>query len=205
MMLRRLLPLFAISFALVAADIGAAQAQSNLRKEHSGRKSLKPPQNPAVRLAALYDALAKAPNAETAKVLEAKIEIARLQSGSPTADLLMSRARQSLAAKDKRLALELLDSVVSIAPNFVEARAQRASLYYESKDIPRALADLRVIVAKDPKHYQALTGLGVIFQEIGEDKLALDAFRRAVAVDPYLEGVDEFIRKLQLKVEGQEI
>lgn len=203
-MLRRLLLLLIASLALAGTNISAAEAQGHSRKQHS-HKSLKPPPNRAVRLAALYDALAKAPNAQTAKALEAQVEIARLQSGSATADLLMTRARQSLAVKNKRLALELLNSVVSIAPNFTEARAQRATLYYEGKDIVRALADLRVIVAKDPKHYQALTGLGIIFEELGQDKLALDAFRRAAAVNPYIEGADEFIKKLSLKVEGREI
>jgi Tfp pilus assembly protein PilF len=203
---RRLFPLLIAALALIAADFSAACAQApSLRKEHSNRKSLKPPPNHSVRLTALYNALAKAPNAETAKIIETKIEIARLQSGSATADLLMQRARQSLAVKNKRLALELLDSIVSIAPNFVEARVQRATLYYESKNVVRALADLRVIVAKDPKHYQALTGLGIILEELGEDKLALDAFRRATAVNPYIEGADEFIKKLSLKVEGREI
>jgi Tfp pilus assembly protein PilF len=202
----RLFPLLIAALALIAADAGAAYAQApSSRREHSNRKTLKPPPNHSVRLSALYNALAKAPNAETAKIIETKIEIARLQSGSATADLLMQRARQSLAVKNKRLALELLDSIVSIAPNFIEARVQRATLYYESKNVVRALADLRVIVAKDPKHYQALTGLGIIFEELGEDKLALDAFRRAVAVNPYIEGADEFIRKLSLKVEGREI
>jgi Tfp pilus assembly protein PilF len=204
MMLRRLLPLLIATLALAATDMSAASAQSHSRKEHS-RRTLKPPPNHAARLAALYNALAKAPNPQTAKAIETQIEIARLQSGSPTADLLMTRARQSLAVKNKRLALELLDSVVSIAPNFTEARAQRATIYYEGKNIVRALADLRVIVARDPKHYQALTGLGVIFEELGDDKLALEAFRRAVAVNPYLEGADEFIKKLSLKVEGREI
>ncbi len=117
----------------------------------------------------------------------------------------MARARQSVEAKDNRLAFELLSTVVDLAPSFLEARAQRATLYYESKDTARSLADLRVIVAKDPKHYGALTGIGIIFEEIGEDKLALDAFRRALAVDPFLEGVPETVKKLSLKVEGRDI
>jgi Tfp pilus assembly protein PilF len=204
MMLRRLFLLLIAFLALAGANLSTAEAQGLSRKQHSHR-SLKPPPNRAVRLAALYDALAKAPNAQTAKALEAQIEIARLQSGSPTADLLMTRARQSLAMKNKRVALELLNSVISIAPDFIEARAQRATLYYEGKNIARALADLGVIVAKDPKHYQALTGLGIIFEELGEDKLALEAFRRATAVNPYIEGADDFIKKLSLKVEGSEI
>lgn len=210
---RRLFPLLIAAFALLAVDTIAASAQSQpsaslARKESGarlGRKTLKPSQSQAARLVALYDTLAKAPNAEIAKLIENKIEATRLQSGSATADLLMARARLSAGEKNKKLALELLDAVVSVAPNFIEARAQRATLYYESKDIVRSLADLRVIVAKDPRHYNALTGLGVIFQELGEDRIALDAFRRALAVNPYIEGVPEFVKKLSLKVEGREI
>jgi Tfp pilus assembly protein PilF len=117
----------------------------------------------------------------------------------------MVRARSMIAAKDSKIAFELLDSVVEIAPNFVEARAQRATLYYVTKNIPGALADLRIVLAREPRHYGALMGLGVILQEIGEDKRALEAFRRALAVDPYLDAVPDMVKKLQVEVEGRDI
>jgi tetratricopeptide (TPR) repeat protein len=213
---RRLFPILiatALMTAFLAIDASAALAQTEPSKPSarknssalSSRKSVRPSQSRAARLAKLYDALAKAPNAELAKLVEASIEATRQQSGSATADLLLARARASIEAKDNKLALELLDAVVDLAPKFVEARAQRATLYYETKDIVRSLADLRVIVAQDPKHYNALTGLGFIFQEIGEDKLALEAFRRALKVDPFIEGVPEFVKKLEPKVEGRDI
>jgi tetratricopeptide (TPR) repeat protein len=208
---RRLFLISSAAFAFFAADLGAARAQSASpiasRKgtTQSLRKTLRPSQERIARLNLLYDALAKAPNAESAKLIENKIDAVRIQSGSATADLLMARARLSIAAKDNRLALELLNAAVEIAPDYVEARSQRATLYYETKDVARSLADLRVIVAKDPRHYNALVGLGVIFEELGEDKLALDAFRRALALDPYLDGVDEAVKKLSLKSEGRDI
>lgn len=183
-----------------SAPHAAPQARVNRK---SLRLTAKP--DPAQHLNALYDALAKAPNAEVARLIESRLDAARLQSGSPTADLLMERARVSVAAKDNRLALELLDAVVQTTPDFVEARAQRATLYYQEKNIARALADLRVIVAREPRHYGALTGLGVIFEELGEDKLALDALRRALKIDPYLEAVPEKVKQLSTKVEGREI
>lgn len=186
----------------------AAFAQSNPPRSpepRSSHRSLRVPPGTEAKLAQLYAALEKAPNAEAAKPIENRIEALRLESGSPTADLLMARARLSAAAKDRRLTLELLDAVVKSSPGFIEARAQRATIYYENKDIARALADLRAVVAKDPRHYGAMTGLGIIFEELGEDKLALDAFRRALAVDPYVHGVPERVKSLTLKVEGREI
>ncbi|HWK00520.1 MAG TPA: tetratricopeptide repeat protein [Xanthobacteraceae bacterium] len=217
---RHLLPALIAALALCAAPTQAAFAQGKApaakspegtqdkqdkSSKSAARKNVRPSQRAAVRMNALYDALERAPNAAAAKAIETRIEIARMESGSATADLLMSRVRMSLEAKDNGLALELLNSVVDLAPNFIEARAQRATLYYESKDVARALADLRVIVAKDPRHYTALTGLGIIFGELDQDKLALEAFRRAMKVNPHIDGVTEIVKKLQLKVEGREI
>jgi tetratricopeptide (TPR) repeat protein len=209
----RRLFLILIALAFTAADPRAAPAQPDSSRAIARRgasalsshKSVRPSQRRSERLATLYDTLAKAPNAELAKLVEARIEATRQQSGSATADLLLARARASIEAKDNKLALELLDAVVDLAPTFVEARAQRATIYYENKDIVRSLADLRVIVAQDPRHYNALTGLGIIFQEIGENKLALEAFRRALKVDPFIEGVPEFVKKLEPEVEGRDI
>jgi tetratricopeptide (TPR) repeat protein len=218
---RHLLPALIATLALSAADTGAALAQakqpdakspskssgksSEKPSSQSARNNVRPSQRAAVRMNTLYNALERAPNAAAAKAIETRIEIARMESGSATANLLMSRARTSLEAKDNKLALELLNAIVDLAPDFIEARAQRATLYYETKDIGRALADLGVIVAKDPRHYTALTGLGIIFEELDKDKLALEAFRRAMKVNPHLDGVSDIVKKLQLKVEGREI
>ena len=61
------------------------------------------------------------------------------------------------------------------------------------------------MLAREPRHYGALTGLGVILQEIGEDRRALEAFRRALAVNPYLDTVPEMVKKLEVQVEGRDI
>jgi tetratricopeptide (TPR) repeat protein len=159
----------------------------------------------AARLDALFDVLAKAPEPNVAKIIESRLEALLAQSGSDTSDVLMGRARVALEAKESELALSILDSVVEIQPDFVEARARRATVYFLQKDYVRSLADLRVVLAREPRHYGALSGLGVIMQDLGEDKRALEAFRKALAIHPYLSGVTELVKKLTVKVEGREI
>jgi hypothetical protein len=61
------------------------------------------------------------------------------------------------------------------------------------------------VLAREPRHFGALTGLGVIMQEFNEDKLALEAFRRALAVNPHLQKVPDFVKTLTEKVEGRDI
>jgi tetratricopeptide (TPR) repeat protein len=209
----RILPLIALTTLLFAAGDDRALAQSQTpaveglptAKTVPVRRSQRGKVDRATRLDTLYEALAKSPNQAIAKIVEAKIAALNLQSGSATADLLMVRARSMIEAKDSKLAFEILDSVIEIAPNFTEARAQRASLYYLTQNIPGALADIRVVLAREPRHFAALTGLGVILQEIGEKKRALEAFRRALALDPYLEAVPDMVKKLEVQVEGRDI
>ena len=61
------------------------------------------------------------------------------------------------------------------------------------------------VLAREPRHFAALSGLGVIMQEFGEDKLALQAFRRALAVNPHLPKIPDFVKTLTEKVEGRDI
>jgi Flp pilus assembly protein TadD len=73
------------------------------------------------------------------------------------------------------------------------------------KDFGRALSDIREVLAREPRHFGALSGLGIILQEIGEDRHALDAFRRALAIHPHLERVPEMVKKLSDKVDGRDL
>jgi Flp pilus assembly protein TadD len=67
------------------------------------------------------------------------------------------------------------------------------------------MADLHEVLAREPRHFGALSGLGIMLEEIGDDRGALEAFRRALAVHPHLEKIPEMVRKLREKVEGRDI
>jgi tetratricopeptide (TPR) repeat protein len=153
----------------------------------------------------LFEALKAAPDADSAKLVENRIWALWFASGSDTADLLMSRVKTATDEKDVKLALQLLDSIIDLKPDYVEAWNRRATLHFTAKDYGKSLADIRQVLAREPRHFGALTGLGVIMQELGEDKLALEAFRRALAVNPHLQKIPEFVKSLSEKVEGRDI
>jgi tetratricopeptide (TPR) repeat protein len=153
----------------------------------------------------LFEALKAAPDADSAKLVEGRIWALWLTSGSDTADLLMSRAKTAIDGKDSKLAIDLLSAVIGLKPEYMEAWNRRATLYFADKDYGKSLADIRQVLAREPRHFGALSGLGIIMQELGEDKLALEAFRRALAVNPHLPKIPEFVRTLTEKVEGRDI
>jgi tetratricopeptide (TPR) repeat protein len=153
----------------------------------------------------LFQALKAAPDDETARLVEGRIWALWLASGSDTADLLMSRARNAIEQNDADLALQLLDAIIELKPDYVEAWNRRATLYFEKHDYGRAMSDIAQVLAREPRHFGALTGLGMILEDIGDDKRALEAFRRALEVDPRLERVPELVKTLTEKVEGRNI
>ena len=153
----------------------------------------------------LFGALKAAPDEASARHVEARIWALWMQTPSDTAMLLMVRAKAAMDAKKPDVALKLLDSVVKLRPDYVEAWNRRATLYYLKNDYIHSLEDIQQVLIREPRHFGALAGLGMIMQDLGEEKRALEAFRKALAVNPHLEKVPEFVKSLTEKVEGRDI
>jgi tetratricopeptide (TPR) repeat protein len=153
----------------------------------------------------LFSALKIAPDDASAKAIEDRIWALWIASGSDTCTLLMSRVKDATDEKNYDLAIKLLDAVIALKPDYVEAWNRRATVYYLKQDYGHSLADLRVVLAKEPRHFGALSGLGLILQDIGDDKDALEAYRKALAIDPHLDNLPEVVKTLSEKVEGRNI
>jgi tetratricopeptide (TPR) repeat protein len=153
----------------------------------------------------LFEALKVAPDDESAKYVEGRIWAIWLASPSDTANLLMGRAKTAVEGKDFDLAIKLLNAVIDIKPDFIEAWNRRATIYYTKKEFGRALEDIHEVLAREPRHFGALSGLGIILQELGDDKHALEVFRRALAVHPRIERIPDLVKKLADKIDGRDI
>jgi len=153
----------------------------------------------------LFGALKAAPDAESAKQVENRIWALWLASGSDTANLLMTRVKTAIDSKDLDLAIQLLDAIVKIKPDYIEAWNRRATIRYMRKEYAQSMEDIRQVLIREPRHFGAMSGLGMILQEFGDEKHALDVFRRALEINPHLPKIDEMIKSLTEKVEGRDI
>ena len=208
---------FVLGALLVGVQTPLVRAQSNphLPNPHfrTNPHWVEPPANlPRVQrgdrgrnLEFLFGALKAAPDDVSAKHIEDRIWSLWLASGSDTTTLLMSRAKSAVEAANLVLAVRLLDAIIEIRPQYVEAWNRRATVFFMKKDFSSALSDLRQVLAREPRHFGALSGLAMILQELGDDKAALDAYRRALAIHPHLKGVAEKVKTLTDKVEGRAI
>ena len=194
-----------LTAALVAGGLAPAAAQSAKRSEPSA----KPPQvmrpDRTRNLDFLFGALKVAPDDVTAKAIEERIWALWTASQSDTTNLLMTRVKTAVEAKDLDLAVKLLDAIVKVKPDYVEAWNRRATIFYMKKDYGRALADIRQVLKREPRHFGALAGFGLILQDIGDDKQALEVYRRALALYPRMERIPDLVKSLQEKVEGRDI
>jgi tetratricopeptide (TPR) repeat protein len=161
--------------------------------------------DPANNLDTLLSALKIAPDEASSKAIEERIWALWLISGSDTCNLLMARAKVATDAKDYDLALKLLDAIIEIKPDYIEGWNRRATIYYLKDDYAHAIADIGEVLAREPRHFGALSGLGQMLQEIGDDKDALEAYRKALVIDPHLEHIPDVVKTLTDKVEGRDI
>jgi tetratricopeptide (TPR) repeat protein len=153
----------------------------------------------------LLKALQNAGSEPAARAIEQQIDKAWSQSGSPSADLLLERARAAAEDEDYDTALRILAKLTEVAPNFAEAWHQRAEIAAVRQDFHVAMASLRKTLTLQPRHFVALASLGAILEEFGNKGQALAAYRKALALNPYLEGLPDRIRALSRDVEGQGI
>jgi tetratricopeptide (TPR) repeat protein len=153
----------------------------------------------------LFGALRVAPDDASAKAIEDRIWAVWTGAGNETTNLLMSRAKKATDDKDYDLALRMLSAIIEIKPDFTEAWNRRATVYFLKRDYVNSVADIGKVLAREPRHFGALSGLGLIMQDMGDDKHALDAYRKALEVYPRLKGMDEKVKTLKEKVDGRNI
>jgi tetratricopeptide (TPR) repeat protein len=209
---RKVSILLTSAFAAAITFAGPAQAQQDTTPPTQQKKMPEAPEKlPRVGadrtrgLDFLFGALKAAPDQASAKHVEGRIWAQWTQTSSDTTMLLMTRAKTAIEKKQPEVALKLLDKVVKLKPDYVEGWNRRATIYYLQNEYAKSLSDIREVLSREPRHFGALAGLGMIMQELGDDKRALDALRKALEINPHLEKLPDMVKTLTEKVEGRPI
>jgi tetratricopeptide (TPR) repeat protein len=156
------------------------------------------------RLDTLFETLQSTSDSRVAESAERDIIEIWLESGSDTVDLLMQWSLDAMEEKNYPLALDYLDRILIMQPNYAEGWNKRATVHFLTDDYSKAIADIEQTLALEPRHFGALSGLGTILREIGDVDRAVIAFREALAVDPHLDSVRDALDEIE-KEESKEI
>jgi tetratricopeptide (TPR) repeat protein len=197
----RLSVLFPGLLLLAAAPAALAQPAADPKAPAEAGRA----ENPRNSLDELFERLAKATDENDAKGIAGLIERRWARSGSDTADLLMTRAGQAIQDKEYPLAIELLDRVLALEPQWVEAWYRRANVFFLMDDPIDAMADLKQVLTREPRHFAAWTGLGHIFMNSDDKPRALQAYRKALSIYPKLATVETLVERLKPSVDGLDL
>jgi tetratricopeptide (TPR) repeat protein len=155
-------------------------------------------------LDALFAQLEQTPDAEAAHAIERQIWLRWSDSGSPTVNVLLERAAAAQTDGDAALAERFLDQASDLAPEYAEPWNRRANLAYAAEDYRGAVAAIQETLKREPRHFAALAALGIIYEELGQQRAALDAYRAALAIHPHYETAQQGVRRLEPRVDGRD-
>ena len=94
-------------------------------------------------------------------------------------------------------ALAAFNQVIRRKPGFAEGWNKRATLYYMAGEVRRSLEDCREVLKRNPNHFGALSGFGLLYLQLEEPERALEYFERAYAINPGMDGVAANIEGLR--------
>ena len=135
----------------------------------------------------LLAVLKRTANQKEAAKISRQIQGLWSQSGSDTIDLLMQWAEDGINQQDYARALDFLDNVVALQPDYAEGWARRAAVHVQLNDLKLAMSDLHRSLSLEPRNYNALFLVGSILEMTGRNKLALHAYEDALQIYPQMQ------------------
>jgi tetratricopeptide (TPR) repeat protein len=199
--MRRIFAL-ALALSLIPALSEAAPARTASTHQAAGQTAA---EKHEARLDKLFAELKREDNADQAKVIANQIWAEWRDSGSATIDLLMQWSGDAVKKQNYAAALDFLDQVTVLEPDFAEGWNQRATVHFLMHNYAKSMADIDRTLMLEPRHFGALSGMGAIFSAIGKKKLALAAYERALAVYPMMRTAQKQVLKLTEEIAGSPI
>ncbi len=104
------------------------------------------------------------------------------------------------ASQQFETAIERASAALDEAPHLAEAWNQRAIAHYSLGHYQLSIDDCRQAVELNPYHFGAVAGMGQCYLQLGNHLWALESFRRALALNPSLEGIRANITSIEAKL-----
>jgi len=118
------------------------------------------------------------------------------RSGNARVDDLLSRGVAEMGEQRFPEAIATFTRIIELKPGFAEGWNKRATAYFLAGEFRRSLMDCDEVIKRNPQHFGVLSGYGQIYLRLDQPEKALEYFRRALAVNPNLEGVQGLAEKL---------
>jgi tetratricopeptide (TPR) repeat protein len=163
------------------------------------------PTDEASRLDKLFADLKRERNERAAERIANQIWVEWRKSGSASVDLILQWSNEAAETKKFDVALDFLDQVITLQPDFAEGWNRRATVHFMMDNYAKSMADIEHTLRLEPRHFGALTGLAAILKETGRKELALDAYERTLDIYPMMRDAQSEVATLSEELAGEGI
>lgn len=153
----------------------------------------------------LFHDLKRSGNEAAAARIASRIQREWTRSGSRSIDLLMQWASVAMQARKFDTALDLLDQVVTLSPDYAEGWNRRATVHFMMNNYALSMSDIDRTLRLEPRHFGALAGMAQILQRTGRKEPALKAYERVLDVYPMMRNAQDQVGTLADELAGEGI
>ena len=152
----------------------------------------------------LFTELGRTTSHAEAKQLTSEIWTRWIASnGDADADRLMQSGMALMNRGVLDGAEQVFSQLIYRRPDFAEAWNKRATVRFLLGDDAGSSRDIARVIDLEPRHFGALSGLGMISLRNGDPAAALQAFEAALRVNPHLDQTVDVARQLRKQLRGQ--
>lgn len=163
-----------------------------------------PSQAPAdqtdARLDGLFEVLKTSNDRATARSAESEIWRIWIESGREDIDALMLEGVLAMNNQHLDEAIRIFGQITERAPDFAEGWNKRATAHYLNEDYVASVQDIQRTLVLEPRHFGAISGMGLIFLSRGDEAGALAAFEAVLAINPRAPGARQRVEELRRRL-----
>ncbi len=155
------------------------------------------------RLDPLFAELSAAESEAAAATIEAEIWSIWQEVDDPASARLLRQGGEAMASRVFQVAIVSFNRLIARSPDFAEGWNRRATLHFLMGNDAASVRDIEATLRLEPRHFGALSGLGLIMMRNDRPDAALRSFEAALEVHPYLPGARSHLEALRQLVEGE--
>ncbi len=157
------------------------------------------------RLDDLFAALHQTGDGALGAELTARIWQIWFETDDTEAAALLQAGESAMAERRFTEALSAFNKLVERAPNFAEGWNRRATLYYLMGQYAKSAVDVKRTLELEPRHFGAMSGLGLLYLALEKYAAAREAFEDALEMNPHLDGPRQNIELIRRRQQGAAI
>ena len=151
-------------------------------------------------------------NSEASRAVKIENKIWKIWSTHPSNDVqgseltkLLAKGSFLMSGKELNKAYEIFSQIISKDPNWSEAWNKRATVLYLMKRYESSLADIKITLVLEPRHFGALSGQALNYIELNLYEKAIESYKAAQKIYPIIDGAKKMIPQLQELINDQAV